>query len=151
MRPFTPTVLASVTLACSTPAPSAAQCRATATSMTPPTWQAPVTVTNGASGGLRLAKEFSLPGPANRFDYQSVDPATGRIYMHHMNAGTTIVFDANRGQVVAEVAGVPRATGVWVVPQHHHVYVSAAGNHEVAVIDDRTLKIVARIAGVRFR
>jgi DNA-binding beta-propeller fold protein YncE len=70
--------------------------------------------------------------------------------MNHMNAGTTIVFDANRGQVVAEVAGVPRATGVWVVPQHHHVYVSAAGNHEVAVIDDRTLKIVARIAGVRF-
>jgi len=95
-------------------------------------------------------REIPLPGPANRFDYQSVDPASGRIYMNHMNAGRTIVFDANNAKVIAEVMDVPRATGVWAVPQHHQVYVSAAGNHEVAIFDDRTLKVTSRVGGIRF-
>jgi DNA-binding beta-propeller fold protein YncE len=95
-------------------------------------------------------REVPLPGPANRFDYQSLDPASGRLYMNHMDAGHTIVFDTNNGKVVAEVADVPRATGVWAVPSHHQVYVSAAGNHEVAIIDDRTLKITSRVGGIRF-
>lgn len=127
-----------------------AQCRATATSMTPATWRATVETGGVGNGALRLLKEIPLSGPANRFDYQSVDPTTGRIYMNHMGAGRTIVFDANRGQVVSEVAGVPRATGVWVVPQHHQVYISAPGNHEVTVIDDRTLRIIGHVGGIRF-
>src|SRR5919202_4110302 len=53
-------------------------------------------------------------------------------------------------QVVAEVPGTPRATGVWAVPAHHAVYVAAAGAHEVVAIDDRTLKVVARVGGIRF-
>jgi len=136
-------------LACAAPQ-STAQCRATATSLTPPTWQASVVAAHGAQGGLRLIKEIPLSGPANRFDYQSVDPSSGRIYMNHMNASRTVVFDTNRGQVITEVAGVPRATGVWAVPRHHQIYVSAAGNHEVAIIDDRTLKIVGRVGDIRF-
>jgi len=100
--------------------------------------------------GLRLIREVPLPGPANRFDYQSVDPVTGRIYMNHMNAGRTVVFDANSGKVITEIMDLPRATGVLAVPSHHQVYVSAAGAHEVAIIDDRTLKVISRIDGIRF-
>jgi len=95
-------------------------------------------------------RQIALPGPANRFDYQSVDTGSGRIYMNHMNAGRTIVFDADKGMVVAEITDVPRATGVWAVPSNHQVYISAAGNHEVAIVDDRTLKVVARVGGIRF-
>jgi hypothetical protein len=114
-------------------AQSPASCFATMASLTPFSWRIPsVTPTAPARHGLRLVREIPLPGPANRFDYQSVDPASGRIYMNHMNAGRTIVFDANNAKVIAEVMDVPRATGVWAVPQHHQVYVSAAGNHEVA-------------------
>src|SRR6266513_4723970 len=40
--------------------------------------------------------------------------------------------------------------GVWAVPAHHMVYVSAAGRHEAVAIDDRSLEIVARIGGIRF-
>lgn len=94
--------------------------------------------------------DISLPGPANRFDYQSVDPTKGRLYISHMNAGRVIVFDLDSSRVVAEVPGTPRATGIWAVPAHHAVYVAAAGGHEVAVLDDRTFKIVARIGGIRF-
>jgi DNA-binding beta-propeller fold protein YncE len=70
--------------------------------------------------------------------------------MNHMNAGRTIVFNADSGRVIAEIADVSRATGVRAVPPHHHVYISAAGTHEVAIVDDRTLKIIARVGGIRF-
>ena len=75
-------------------------------SMTPATWRAPSRPAGTApKPGLRLLREIPLPGPANRFDYQSVDPARGRIYMNHMNAGRTIVFDADSGKVVTEIHG----------------------------------------------
>ena len=126
-------------------------CSARVSSLTPASWRSPALVTSmPPKAGLRLVREIPLPGPANRFDYQSVDPASGRIYMNHMNAGRTIVFDANNGKVVGEVADVPRATGVLAVPTHHQVYISAAGNHEVAIIDDRSMKITARVGGIRF-
>ena len=84
-------------------------CYGTPTSMTPPTWRAPsASASKAPSPGLKLVREVPLPGPANRFDYQSVDPSTGRIYMNHMNARRTIVFDADSSRVVTEIADVPR-------------------------------------------
>ncbi|HXN75983.1 MAG TPA: YncE family protein, partial [Gemmatimonadaceae bacterium] len=126
-------------------------CFATASSLTPDSWRSPaVGATTQPKPGLGLVREIPLPGPANRFDYQSVDPEAGRIYMNHMNAGRTVVFDANAGKVIAEIIDLPRATGVWAVPSHHQVYVSAAGAHQVAIIDDRTLKITSRVDDIRF-
>ena len=126
-------------------------CYATTTSLTPPTWHGPIATPQKAPpAGLRLIRELPLPGPANRFDYQSFDASTGRIYMNHMNAGRTVVFDADSSRVITEIDGVPRATGVWAVPTHHQVYISAAGAHEVAIVDDRTLKITSRVGGIRF-
>jgi DNA-binding beta-propeller fold protein YncE len=126
-------------------------CFATPGSMTPAGWRVPVVPAQRTpKHGLRLVREIPLPGPANRFDYQSFDAATGRIYMNHMNAGKTLVFDTDSNRVIAEIPDVPRATGVWAVPSHHQVYVSAAGSHDVAIVDDRTLKIVSRVGGIRF-
>ncbi|NUS33494.1 MAG: YncE family protein [Gemmatimonadaceae bacterium] len=101
-------------------------------------------------GALRVVADVPLSGPANRFDYQSIDPARGRLYISHMNAGSVVVFDLDSSRVVGEVSGTPRATGIRAVPAHHAVYVAAAGAHEVAVIDDRTLAIRARAGGIRF-
>lgn len=126
-------------------------CYATPTSMTPASWRAPAVASQKApAAGFTLVREMPLPGPANRFDYQSFDPSTGRIYMNHMNAGRTVVFDADSDRVITEINDVPRATGVWAVPSHHQVYISAAGAHDVAIVDDRTLKIVSRVGGIRF-
>src|SRR5207249_10066271 len=68
----------------------------------------------------------------------------------HMNAGRVVVFDLDSSEVVAEVSGTPRVTGIWAVPAHHMIYASAAGQHEVVGIDDRTLEIVAHVDGIRF-
>lgn len=128
-----------------------AGCSATSASMTPVSWRTPARQRQSApKAGLRLVREIPLPGPASRFDYQSFDPSTGRIYLNHMNADRTVVFDADSGRVITEIIDLPRATGVWSVPQHHQVYVSAAGAHEVAIIDDRTLKVTARVRDIRF-
>jgi DNA-binding beta-propeller fold protein YncE len=130
---------------------SPSRCYASRTSMTSPSWRERVAAPEPApKPGLKLVREIPLPGPANRFDYQSVDAAAGRIYMNHMDAGRTIVFDADHGKVITEIMDLPRATGVLAVPSHHQVYVSTAGAHEVAIIDSRTLRITARVGGIRF-
>ena len=129
----------------------AQRCSATPSSMTPAAWRIPTRqAAPWTAPGLRLLREVPLPGPANRFDYQSVDVQRGRIYMNHMNAGRTIVFDADSGKVTAEIMDVPRATGVWAVPSHHKIYISAAGAHQVVVIDDRTLAPIARVGDIKF-
>jgi hypothetical protein len=126
-------------------------CYAMPQSMTPATWHASAPRPDRPpKSGLELVRELPLPGPANRFDYQSFDLSTHRIYMNHMNAGRTIVFDTDNDRVISEIGGVPRATGVWSVPSHHQVYISAAGAHEVVIVDDRTLKAVNRVGGIRF-
>lgn len=127
-------------------------CIATPGSMTPASWREPMP--RAAAGvpeaPLHVVLELPLTGPANRFDYQSFDPQSGRLYMNHMNAGRLVVFDADAGKVITEVPGLPRATGVWAVPSRHRIYVSAAGNHELAVIDDSTFQVVARVGGISF-
>lgn len=126
-------------------------CIAAKSSMTPSGWVAPVTLlVNGPRGPLRLIASIRLPGPANRYDYQSVDPVAGRLYISHMNAGRLIAFDLDSSRVVGDIGGLDRATGVLAVPARHRVYVSAAGRHELIALDDRTLKVVGRVGGIRF-
>lgn len=129
----------------------AQSCVATRSSLTPVGWVAPRVSTPGAANGaLELVADVALPGPANRFDYQSIDPAARRLYISHMDAGRLVVFDLDSARVVADVGGLDRATGVWAVPVQHAVYVSAAGRHELVALDDRTLKVVGRVGGIRF-
>jgi len=155
MPPLAPALSGMLLLSVIDAGPIASQspppCYATATSMTPAHLRPPARVSEPAPpSGLTLLREIPLPGPANRFDYQSLDPSTRRLYMNHMNAGQTLVFDVDSGRVVAEIGGVPRATCVWAVPSHGQVYISAAGNHEVVIVDDKTLKVVARVGDIRF-
>lgn len=128
-----------------------AGCFATPTSMTPSTWVAPSIGRSQAPVGLlRVVANVPLPGPANRFDYQTIDDGTRRLYVSHMNAGRLLVFDLDSSKVKTEIPGLDRATGVLAVPARHSVYVSAAGLHEVAVVDDRSLKIIATVGDIRF-
>jgi hypothetical protein len=127
------------------------QCSAAASSMTPPSWTTPARAEQPTPRlGLRLVREIPLPGPANRFDYQSLDVTSGRLYLNHMDAGRTVVIDVGKTRIITEIEGVPRATGVLAVPSHHHVYISAPGAHEVAIVDDRTFKVVSHVGGIRF-
>jgi len=94
---------------------------------------------------LRTLRDIPLTGRASRFDYQSFDPSSGRLYIAHLGDGVLTVFDANKETVVDDVRDLPHVHGVIAVPELHHIYASATGSNELAVIDDSTLQIVARV------
>lgn len=131
--------------------PSSSTCSATATSLTPASWRMSTPAAQKPpTSALKLAREVPLPGSASRFDYQAIDPSTGRLFMNHMNAGRTIVFDTDSDRVITEITDVARATGIRIVPPHHQVFISAAGSHEVVIVDERTLKVKSRVGGIHF-
>ena len=99
---------------------------------------------------IRLVRDVPLPGSASRFDYQSVEPATGRLFIAHMGAGQLVVFDVRSDTVIGNLNGFPTVTGVLAVPAEHRAYASAAGDHAVVVVHDSTLQVVARVPGPRF-
>lgn len=99
---------------------------------------------------LKRVAVIPLPDSATRFDYQSIDPTTGRLYLSHMGAGKLVVIDTTSNKVVANLSGYKTETGVLAVPEEGKVYASAAGDHEVVVTDMKTLKQLARIGGIDF-
>ena len=113
-------------------------------------WTGTVPSPTGAAAPLRLVADIPLPGSAYRFDYQSFEPARGRLFMSHMGAGRLVVFDVRSGRVIANLDGFPAVTGVLAVPAEHRAYGSATGDHAVVVVDDSALKIVARVPGPTF-
>src|SRR3954447_9849072 len=99
---------------------------------------------------LRLVAEIPVPGGAGRFDYQSLDPSDGRLYIAQMGAGRLLVFDTKTNRVISSLPRFPRITGVLAVPELHRVYASAAGSHELVVLESPSLRVRNRIPGIRF-
>ena len=99
---------------------------------------------------LKHVADIPLPGAAVRFDYQSLDPTQGRLYIAHMNADQLVVFDTKKRAVVANLDGFPRVHGVWAVPELGRVYASATGERKVAVVDIQSLKIIAKVGPVQY-
>lgn len=94
---------------------------------------------------LRVLTDVPLAGGTTRFDYQSLDSASGRLYIAHLGSDLMTVFDVNKQTVVGDVKDLKRVHGVLAVPALHRVYASATGTNELAVIDDQSLSIVARV------
>src|SRR5216117_3935543 len=113
-------------------------------------WTGAIPPASTAHAPLRAVTDVPLPGSASRFDYQSLEPASGRLFISHMGAGQLVVFDVRAGKVIGNLGGFPTVTGVLAVPAEHRAYASATGDHAVVVVDDSTLRIVARVTGPRF-
>src|SRR6266576_3887177 len=103
-------------------------------------WTGTVPRAATAAAPLQLVADHPLPGTTSRFDYQSLEPDAGRLFISHMGAG----------RVIGNLDGFERVTGVLAVPAEHRAYASAAGAHAVMVVNDSTFKIVARIPGPSF-
>ena len=99
---------------------------------------------------LTLVADVPLPGPAVRFDYQSFDASTGRLYIAHMNADQLVVFDVARRDVVANLDGFKSVHGVIAAPEAHRLYASVTGEHQVAVVDTQTLKVVGTAGPIEY-
>ncbi len=106
--------------------------------------------TSEGTAVLRATADLPLPGGASRFDYQSFDETTGRLYIAHMGAGQVLIVDTASQRVVGTVDDVPSVTGVLVVPELGLVFAAVAGDHLVAVIDGSSLKVIARVGQIGF-
>ena len=94
---------------------------------------------------LRVLTDIPLTGAATRFDYQSLDSSSGRLYIAHLGSDLMTVFDVNKQTVVGDVKDLKHVHGVLAVPALHRIYASATGTNELAVIDDQSLSILARV------
>lgn len=99
---------------------------------------------------LKTVADIPLPGPAVRFDYQSLDPTTGRLYIAHMNADHLVVFDTASRKVLANIGGFTRVHGVWAVPEIQRLFASVTGDHEVAAVDTLTLRTIAKVGPITY-
>lgn len=86
-----------------------------------------------------------LPGGPSRFDYESLDSKTGRLFIAHLAASEVVVYDINANRVVKTISNISQVHGVLAVPELGRVYATATGSNEIAVIDARTLKVLARV------
>jgi DNA-binding beta-propeller fold protein YncE len=91
---------------------------------------------------LTTVARVALPGSPVRFDYTSLDPVSGRLYIAHMDQDELLVFDTRTRRVRATIH-VPGVHGVLAVPTLGRVFASATNDHEALTIDPRTNHVVA--------
>lgn len=65
----------------------------------------------GKASFLKTVAEIPLPGAANRFDYQDLDPETNRLYITHLAGDSVVIFDVKQQKVLTDIPDVPRAHG----------------------------------------
>jgi len=87
--------------------------------------------------GYKLAATWK-PGGEGRWDYLTVDPAAGRLYIARENR--IQVLDASTGALVGEVPGLNGAHGVALVPGVNRGFASSGKDGKVIVFDLATLK-----------
>src|SRR5712691_7207859 len=105
----------------------------------------PSAAPSAAQAQLRTVADVQLPGDTSRWDYQSIDPQTHRLFIAHLGAGEVVVYDTEQAAVVGTVGGVAGVHGVISVPELRRVYASATDAQQIAVIDADSLAIVATV------
>ena len=99
---------------------------------------------------LKQIADAPLPGRMSRFDYESIDPARGLLFIAHLGDSEILVFDLRGSRVKARIGGIASVHGVLAVPELSRVYASAPGTDEIVEIDAQTLKVLARMPGGRY-
>ena len=87
---------------------------------------------------LRPVGEIPLPGDNSRFDYTSLDPQRGWLFIAHLGASEVVEVDMRAGRVVRTIPNISRVHGVLVVGPLNRVYATATGANQVVAIDETT-------------
>ena len=93
---------------------------------------------------LKAVSDVPIGAPTRRFDYASLDPRTGLLFVADLAGSRVLVFDARQSKFVKAIDGVQSVHGVLAVPELGRVFASATGVDQLVAIDEASLKIVAR-------
>lgn len=88
--------------------------------------------------------DIPLGGRADRFDYESVDPRRGLLFIAHLGSGIVTAFDTRTNRIAAQIHGVPGVHGVLAVPQLGEVFATVTDRNEVDVLSERNFRILAK-------
>lgn len=100
--------------------------------------------------GMRVIADIPISGGGFRYDYQSLDPQSNRLYIAHLWSSSVTVFDTEGQKVVADIPDIASVHGVLAVPSLGKVFATASGSKEVIAIDNKTLHIVGRTPGGQY-
>ena len=99
---------------------------------------------------IRAVADIPLPGRPVRFDYQTEDSSSGRLYLSHMYDAHIEVFDTRSQRIVRRIPDTPGVTGVWVVPRIGKLYASVTGDHRVAIYSTSDLELRRPVGPIGF-
>lgn len=117
-------------------------------------WYAPGRIAVTAEGARRLYVLDATSGAilqrvdtgAEGSHMVAVDGAQGRAYVTNLGAGTTGVFDLERGTPLASLATGAGSEGLALVREGRELWVAARGEDRVRIVDTQSLAIVGEIA-----
>ena len=87
--------------------------------------------------------DIPLGNNGARFDYQSLNLETDKLYIAHMGADQMIVYDTLNHKVIETVPDVPNVHGILAVPGTGRIYATATGINSVVAIDENDLHRIA--------
>src|SRR5438270_12370782 len=76
---------------------------------------------SGGQALLSTIADVPLPGDTSRWDYQSIDPQSHRLFIAHLGAGEVVVYDTQQAAVVGTIRGVAGVHGVIAIPELRRV------------------------------
>jgi DNA-binding beta-propeller fold protein YncE len=88
--------------------------------------------------GLRPVGQVPLPGDSSRFDYASLDPVRGLLFIAHLGDSDVIEVDVRAERVVRTISDLAGVHGVLVVPALHRVYATATDANQMVILDEDT-------------
>jgi DNA-binding beta-propeller fold protein YncE len=93
---------------------------------------------------VRPTGEIALPGDSSRFDYASLDPRRGLLFVAHLGASEVVEVDVGAEKVVRTIPDLSQVHGVLVVSTTNRVYATATGTNEVVAINEDTGEVLGR-------
>jgi YVTN family beta-propeller protein len=88
--------------------------------------------------------DVPLPGKANRFDYQEIEPANRHLVIAHMSDASVVVVNLADGSVAKLVSGISTPRGVAVGDDIGRIFVTSSPS-ALVLIDAKTLVEVGRV------
>jgi len=110
----------------------------------------PQAKTNSGKPPLKTVTDIPMPGAAVRFDCQSLDRSSGRLYIAHVNADQLVVFDTTTRKVVANLDDCARVHGALAAPEVNRVFASVTGEHTLSAVDVTTLNTLVKVGPINY-
>ena len=97
---------------------------------------------------LEWMSDLPLPVRSGRFDYEALDPTSGRLYINQMGTNQVLVYDVRARRLVATLPGFPSATGITLAAQRGLAFVSTPGGIFNSLLGHGRLRVV-RLADLK--